>query len=66
MFTRRDFLSTAARTAPAAWLTAGGTGELREIGGSGKRQAKRDCAFAEPRLGVMSGVLCRNPHADRD
>ncbi|HYH80526.1 MAG TPA: aminotransferase class V-fold PLP-dependent enzyme [Longimicrobium sp.] len=31
-FTRRDFLSTAARTAPASWLaSAGGTRELREI-----------------------------------
>jgi len=32
MFTRRDFLSTAARTAPAAWLASAGAGKLRELG----------------------------------
>ena len=32
MFSRRDFLSTAARAAPAAWLAQGGPGQLREIG----------------------------------
>lgn len=31
MTTRRDFLSTAARTAPAAWLAARGRDELREF-----------------------------------
>ncbi|MFL5540614.1 MAG: hypothetical protein ACJ8J0_16610, partial [Longimicrobiaceae bacterium] len=31
-FSRRDFLSTLGRTAPAAWLASAGTGELREIG----------------------------------
>ncbi|HEX8321487.1 aminotransferase class V-fold PLP-dependent enzyme [Longimicrobium sp.] len=32
MVSRRDFLSTAARAAPAAWLAQGGPGQLREIG----------------------------------
>src|SRR5215218_3328760 len=32
MVSRRDFLSTAARTAPAAWLASGGRDELRDIG----------------------------------
>jgi selenocysteine lyase/cysteine desulfurase len=31
MITRRDFLSLASRTAPAAWLAAGGAGQLREL-----------------------------------
>jgi isopenicillin-N epimerase len=31
MFTRRNFLSTLGRTAPAAWLAAHGRSELREI-----------------------------------
>jgi len=31
MFSRRDFFSVLGRTAPAAWLAAGGTGELREL-----------------------------------
>ncbi|HEX8692264.1 MAG TPA: aminotransferase class V-fold PLP-dependent enzyme [Longimicrobium sp.] len=31
MFTRRDFLSTLGRAAPAAWLGAGGTPQLREL-----------------------------------
>ena len=31
MVSRRDFLSTAARTAPAAWLASDGVGQLREI-----------------------------------
>jgi selenocysteine lyase/cysteine desulfurase len=30
-FTRRDFLSTLGRTAPAAWLASGGRDELRDI-----------------------------------
>ena len=30
-FTRRGFLSTLGRTAPAAWLASGGTGQLRDI-----------------------------------
>ena len=54
MFTRRDFLSTAARTAPAAWLAAGGTGELRGIAdelarfGSGPEEIARDERFWAP------------------
>ncbi|HEX6747287.1 MAG TPA: aminotransferase class V-fold PLP-dependent enzyme [Longimicrobium sp.] len=31
MFTRRDFLSTLGRTAPAAWLAAGGSAQVREL-----------------------------------
>jgi isopenicillin-N epimerase len=53
-FTRRDFLSTAARTAPAAWLAAGGAGELREIGeelarfAGGPEEIARDERFWAP------------------
>jgi selenocysteine lyase/cysteine desulfurase len=31
MFSRRDFLSTLGRTAPAAWLAAGGSAQMREL-----------------------------------
>lgn len=31
MVSRRDFISTAARTAPAAWLAAGGSAQVREL-----------------------------------
>src|ERR1041384_2579808 len=54
MTSRRDFLSTAARTAPAAWLASGGTGELREIGeelarfGGGPEEIARDERFWTP------------------
>jgi hypothetical protein len=53
-FTRRDFLSTAARTAPAAWLASGGTGELRDIAdelarfGGGPEEIARDERFWAP------------------
>jgi isopenicillin-N epimerase len=30
-FSRRDFLSTLGRTAPAAWLAAGGSAQMREL-----------------------------------
>ena len=54
MVTRRDFLSTAARTAPAAWLAAGGSGKLREIGeelarfAGGLEEIARDERFWAP------------------
>jgi isopenicillin-N epimerase len=53
-FTRRDFLSTAARTAPAAWLAARGRGELRELGDelarftAGPEEIARDERFWAP------------------
>jgi selenocysteine lyase/cysteine desulfurase len=31
MFTRRDFISALGRTAPAAWLAAGGSAQMREL-----------------------------------
>jgi selenocysteine lyase/cysteine desulfurase len=53
-FSRRAFLSTAARTAPAAWLASGGTGELRDIAAElarftgGPEEIARDERFWAP------------------
>jgi len=53
-FSRRDFLSTLGRTAPAAWLAAGGRDELRdlmaELGrfGGGPEEIARDERFWAP------------------
>jgi selenocysteine lyase/cysteine desulfurase len=50
-FSRRDFLSTLGRTAPAAWLAAGGGHELRDIArelarfGGGPEEIARDERF---------------------
>ncbi|MFL5385693.1 MAG: aminotransferase, partial [Longimicrobiaceae bacterium] len=53
-FTRRDFLSTLGRTAPAAWLASAGTGELRDLSeelarfGGGPEEIARDERFWAP------------------
>lgn len=53
-FTRRDFLSTVGRAAPAAWLASAGAGELRELGeelarfGGGPDEIARDERFWAP------------------
>lgn len=54
MLSRRDFISTTARAAPAAWLAAGGTGQLRELAGelarftSGPDEIARDERYWAP------------------
>ena len=53
-FTRRDFLSTLGRTAPAAWLAAGGRDELRDLAaelarfGGGPDEVARDERYWVP------------------
>ena len=53
-FSRRDFLSTLGRTAPAAWLAAGGRDELHDIAAErarfagGPEEIARDERFWAP------------------
>ncbi len=53
-FSRRDFLSTLSRAAPAAWLAAGGREELRDVAdelarfGGGPEEIARDERFWVP------------------
>jgi len=54
MFSRREFISTLGRTAPAAWLAAGGHAQLRELAdelarfGGGPDEIARDERFWVP------------------